>query len=295
MAHEPVLLNETIKFLRPEQGRAFIDATIDGGGHARRLLNEMSSGAVLVGIDLDEAMIDRLRKEFKNDSRLRPVCGNFRDLKKLVKKFSASYDGILLDLGLSSLQLEASGRGFSFQKDEPLLMTYEAKPKVGELTAALIVNSWPEKEIAQVLWQYGEERFARRIARAILEERKKAKIFTTFQLVKIVQKAAPVWYRRARIHPATKTFQALRIAVNDELEALKEGLAQAWEILKPEGRIVVISFHSLEDRIVKNFFKEKKSKAEILTKKPVGPSEAEKTANPRARSAKLRAMRKTHK
>lgn len=295
MAHEPVLLNESIKFLRPRDGKAFIDATIDGGGHARRILSEMSQKAVLAGIDRDGDMIRRLKKEFKGDRRLKLAEGNFKNLKKLAKKFSDSYDGILFDLGLSSVQLEDSGRGFSFLRDEPLIMTYEPNPKVGDLTAALIVNSWPEEEISKILWQYGEERFARGIAKEIMRERKKSKILATFHLVKIIKKATPVWYHRARIHPATKTFQALRIAVNDELEALREGLGQGWEILRPGGRMAVISFHSLEDRIVKNFFREKKDKAGILTKKPVVPNEAEKTLNPRSRSAKLRAARKIKK
>ena len=295
MAHAPVLLNESIKFLRPDKGRAFIDATVDGGGHARAILSAMDKKAVLVGVDRDERMLARLEKELGKDRRLKLVCGNFRDLAKLAREFSGFYDGIIFDLGLSSIQLESSGRGFSFRKDEPLYMTYEARPKVNDLTAALIVNSWQEEEISKILWQYGEERFAKRIAKAIAEERKRAKILTTLHLARIIEKAVPLGYRRARIHPATRTFQALRIAVNDELESLKEGLNGAWKILKPKGRLVVISFHSLEDRIVKNFFREKKQEAEILTKKPVSPAREEVLKNPRARSAKLRAIQKIKK
>ena len=164
-AHEPVLLNETIKFLRPEEGKAFIDATVDGGGHARAILNAMNKRAVLVGIDRDAGMLARLERELGKDRRLKLVCGNFRNLAKPTRIFSRAYDGVLFDFGLSSIQLESSGRGFSFLRDEPLLMTYAAKPKVGDLTAALIVNSWPEEEISKILWQYGEERFARRIDR----------------------------------------------------------------------------------------------------------------------------------
>ncbi|MBI5787177.1 MAG: 16S rRNA (cytosine(1402)-N(4))-methyltransferase RsmH [Candidatus Niyogibacteria bacterium] len=288
-AHEPVLLKETIKFLRPELGRAFVDATVDGGGHAREILKAMAKNAVLVGIDRDAGMLDRLKKELGGERRLKLVQGNFRNLAKLAHKFSRAYDGVLFDFGLSSIQLESSGRGFSFLKDEPLLMTYAAKPKVGDLTAALIVNSWPEEEVSKIIWQYGEERFARRIARTLAEERKKSKILTTEHLVRIIKKATPAWYHKSRIHPATKTFQALRIAVNDELDSLKEGLESAWGVLKPKGRLVVISFHSLEDRIVKNFLRDKKNQAEILTKKPISPSGKEISANPRARSAKMRA------
>lgn len=291
MAHIPVLLNEAINFLNPERGRAFIDATANGGGYTEEILKKMSKNAILVSMDRDESAVERLKNRFSGDIRLKPIAGNFRNLRRLAGKFAKTYDGIVFDLGMSSDQLEKSGRGFSFQKDEPLLMTYETKPETGRLNAASIVNSWPEEKIAEILKNYGEERHARRIAKAIVEERRREKILTSGKLAQIVSKAV-LFGSRSKIHPATRTFQAFRIAVNDELSALEEGLDEAWRLIGTKGRIAAVSFHSLEDRIVKNFFRNKKSGgvAEILTKKPVGPSAEEMNKNPRSRSAKLRAL-----
>ncbi|MEK7567268.1 MAG: 16S rRNA (cytosine(1402)-N(4))-methyltransferase RsmH [Patescibacteria group bacterium] len=296
MAHIPVLLNEAIKILEPERGRAFIDATADGGGHTEEILKRMNANAILVAVDRDESAIERLKNRFFGDSRLKLVVGNFRNLKSLAKNFSKVYDGIIFDLGMSSDQLNppagGSGRGFSFKKDEPLLMTYETKPGPNQLTAASVINSWPEEKLAEILKDYGEERHARRIAKAIVEERRRLKILSTLRLAEIVSRAVPALYRRNKLHPATRTFQALRIAVNDELGTLEEGLDGAWQIIAIGGRIAVISFHSLEDRIVKNFFRDKKSKGEakILTKKPLRSADEEVKINPRSRSAKLRAI-----
>ena len=297
MAHIPVLLEEVLQFLKPEAGTYFIDATIDGGGHAREILKRMSMKAILVGIDQDTAMITELEKEWKGERRLKLKVGNFKNLEAVAKEFSDRYNGILFDLGMSSLQLETSGRGFSFQKDEPLLMTYESRPSPDQLTAAVIVNTWSEREIEKILKEFGEERYARRIAKAIIKARKKSRIISTRQLVKVIEESTPRGYHRQsagrRIHPATCTFQALRIAVNDELAALETGIQGAWKILREEGRLVVIAFHSLEDRIVKHFFQDmQKEGGEILTKKPVTPSAQEIRSNPRARSAKLRAITK---
>lgn len=289
MAHIPVLLNETIEILKPEEGRAFIDATIDGGGHGREILKRMGQGTILVGIDRDKTMIESLQKEFHQEPRLKLITGNFRHLSSSAGHFAKSYDGILFDLGLSSLQLEKSGRGFSFLRDEPLLMTYESNPDPDKLTAAKIINSWPEKELLRIIKEYGEERYAPKIARAIVEARRNSRILTTGTLAQVIKKAVPAKYGRLKIHPATKTFQALRIAVNDELGALNDGLREAWNLLGSKGRLAVISFHSLEDRIVKNFFRSKKDEAELLTKKPIRPEAGEIGQNPRARSAKLRA------
>jgi len=194
--------------------------------------------------------------------------------------------GILFDLGFSSWHLEESGRGFSFEKNEPLDMRYNPE---NPLTAEKIVNNWSEREIEKILREYGEERFTKRIAREIIQERKIKPIKTTFQLVETIKKSTPIWYHHRRIHPATRTFQALRIAVNDELNNLKKALPQAVEILEKDGRLAVISFHSLEDRIVKNFFREN---LKILTKKPIRPSLEEIEINPRSRSAKLRVGQK---
>ena len=294
MAHIPVLLNEAIKILEPERGRAFIDATANGGGHTAEILKRMNNNAVLVAIDRDEETIKRLKHKFSSDTRLKAVCGNFRGLSGLVKDFSKTYGGILFDLGMSSDQLERSGRGFSFLRDEPLIMTYESAIEFDRLTAARIVNSWSESDLTEIFREYGEERYAPRIAGAIVKERKRSRIMKTAELAKIILEAVPKAYQRQRIHPATRTFQALRIAVNDELGALENGLREAWSVLEIGGRLAVISFHSLEDRIVKNFFRNKKKEGlgEILTKKPIVPDMEEARQNPRSRSSKLRALLK---
>lgn len=291
MPHIPVLLNEAMQCLNPKEGNAFIDATINGGGHAQEILKRMSPGAILLGIDRDEERISKLKEEIRGDKRLKLVVENFKNIENIAKKYSHWYDGILFDLGMSSLQLKESGRGFSFQKDEPLLMTYEKKPSGEYLTAAKIVNTWPEPEIKKILQEFGEERYAGIIAKGIVQTRKKSRIISTKDLLRVIERVVPAAYRRSRIHPATRTFQALRIVVNDELSALESALSGAWHILQKNGRIVVISFHSLEDRIAKNFFREfQKENGEIITKKPLRPSTFEVTINPRARSAKLRAI-----
>ena len=299
MAHIPVLLNESIEILNPENGSAFIDATANGGGHTEIILKKMSQGAILISVDRDGSAIKTLKEKFGYDARLKAVEGNFKNLKEIAKKFTKSYDGILFDLGMSSNQLNppsaswrsGSGRGFSFLRDEPLLMTYESELPSEHLTAAEIINTWPEEKLREIFWKYGEEKNTRRIAKAIVEKRKQVKILSSKQLAEIVGETVR---GRGRVHPATKIFQALRIAVNDELAALEEGLAAAWSILDKGGRLVVISFHSLEDRIVKNFFREKTkiNGAQILFKKPKTPTPEEIKSNPRSRSAKLRAILK---
>ena len=218
---------------------------------------------------------------------------SFRNLDKVLEKHRiGKVDMILLDLGISSDELDVSGRGFTFQKDEPLLMTM-GDPAKHLFTAKDIVNGWEEEDIANVIFGYGEERFSRRIARAIVDYRAKKKIETTFELVEIVKSSVPAFYRRGKTNPATKTFQALRIATNDELNALKEGLAKGYEHLNEGGRMAVISFHSLEDRIVKDFYKQQaKTEANILTKRPITPGAQELAENPRSRSAKLRVIEK---
>lgn len=289
--HIPVLLKESLDLLKPEKGTMFVDATINGGGHSEEILKRMKQGAVLTGIDQDEDLINLLKNKFQKEigeKRLILINGNFRDLKNLLKEKS---DGIILDLGMSSYHLEKSGRGFSFQKDEPLIMTYSADWQ-NKLTAKEILNTWNREELEEIFREYGEERFARKISEAIAERRKKKPFKTTSELADVILKITPAKYKRMKIHPATRIFQALRIAVNDELNILNEGLNQAFEILKPGGRIIVISFHSLEDRIVKNFFRQKKreNQGEILTKKPIQPSIEEIRRNPKSRSAKLRGI-----
>ena len=285
--HKPVLLKEVMEALEPKPGETVLDATIDGGGHAIPIVKKIYPKGILVGIDQDVELLERLKSE-KNIILLN---GNFRDLDKLFEKEKIkSINKALFDLGISSWHLESSGRGFSFQKNEPLDMRYSPESE----TAANLINKFSEKELTDILKKYGEERFAGSIVRKICETRKKNPIKNTFELIEIISQAVPDWYKRRRLHFATKTFQALRIAVNDELEALKEGMDKAWRFLEPGGRIAVISFHSLEDRIVKNFFREKALAGEgrILTKKPILPSREELRVNPRARSAKLRAGEK---
>lgn len=291
--HTPVLLDEVIKFLNLKNGDIVIDATVDGGGHAERIIGKIMPDGKFVGIDLDKKFVNELRKKFSAIEKTKFVVGNFRNIDKIAQDLKIrNINAALFDLGMSSSQLEESGRGFSFLKDEPLLMTFKSELLPEDLTARKILAGWPRSEIESILRDYGEERYFRRIAKAVSEERKKRPIETTFDLVRIINKAIPG--RRQKIHPATRTFQALRIAVNDELNSLKEGIEKAWNLLLPGGRLAIISFHSLEDRIVKQFFKEKRKSGAgvILTPKPVVPEVREIKANPRSRSSKLRAAEK---
>jgi len=290
--HTPVLQKEVIDFLDPKPNENFVDATIGGGGHTFEILKRTAPAGKILGIDLDESAIESLRINALGEEineRLILTQGNFADLEKIVAENNFwPINGILADLGISSTELEASGRGFSFLKDEPLDMRFSKKTLV---SAKEIINQWPEEEIAKIIRQYGEEKFSRQIAKKIIERRKIKPIITSRQLTEIIKEATPFWYHNRKIHPATKTFQALRIAVNDELVNLNIFLPSALNVLTPGGRLVIISFHSLEDRIVKNFFREKKNQRliKVLTKKPVKPSSEEIFKNPRSRSAKLRA------
>lgn len=292
--HISVLKKEALEFLNPGPNENFIDATVNGGGHALEILVKTAPEGKLLAIDLDKDAIAKFKEKIsENNFKQRVVVANdnFARIKDIVReKDFPDIAGIIADLGFSSWQIEESGRGFSFLKDEPLLMTLSGASD--GLTAYEIVNGWPEERLKEVIKEYGEERFAGRIARNIKEARRNKKITTTKELVEIIEKAVPGAYRRAKIHPATRTFQALRITVNDELLNLRVFLENAFDVLQPGGRLVIISFHSLEDRIVKNFFKEKKlvGQAEVQTKKPIIPSDEEIKANPRSRSAKLRAL-----
>ena len=292
MLHIPVLTCEVSQYLNPKQDENFIDGTIDGGGHTKILLEKIKPEGKVLGIDLDEELLDSVALKFQKevqDKKLVLVNDNFKNLREVVKEYNfENISGILLDLGLSLWHLEKSQKGFSFQKNEILDMRYD---KNQELTARKIINTWPEKDIEQILKEYSQERHSRRIAKEIIRWRKKKPIVTTFDLVNIIRKAVPRNYERGRIHFATRAFQVLRIAVNQELENLRAVLPQVIEVLKCGGRAAIISFNSLEDRIVKNFFKEKarEEKIKILTKKPIRPAEKEIKLNPRARSAKLRA------
>ena len=321
--HIPVLLKEAIEFLKPKPGGKYIDCTLGGAGYTIELAKRVGDDGQVLAVDADEMAIENAKKiiqktEFKN---IILSHANFRSLSKIIKENfsgeSVKFDGIVFDLGLSSAQLKDQNRGFSFQVDEARLdMAFGmplpgavdgGKEKDGEsgegLTTMEIVNQWPKAELVRILKEYGEEGFARRIAEKITEERKKIKkaggegIAFVGELVAIIKSAVPAFYRKGRINPATKTFQALRIATNDELGSLLKVLPQAVEALKPGGRLVVISYHSLEDRIVKNFFKSEARRdngprIKILTKKVIPPKYEEIKNNPRARSAKLRAAEK---
>jgi len=277
-----VLVAEVVRFLAPAPGVRIVDATVGTGGHAEALL---ARGARVIGIDRDPVALDRARERLRPYAdRLQLLHGNFRDLATLVSPVPR-VDGVLFDLGASSLQFDSPERGFSFLAAGPLDMRMDPTAPV---TAADLVNRLPEAELARILWEYGEERYARRIARAIAEQRP---LHTTTELARVVARLYPPGHHR--IHPATRTFQALRIAVNDELGALETGLAGAVRLLPPGGALCVISFHSLEDRIVKHFLRREAlaGRVEVLTKKPLRPEEDEVGRNPRARSAKLRAAR----
>jgi 16S rRNA (cytosine1402-N4)-methyltransferase len=235
----------------------------------------------------------RLTPLEQNGSKLFLIRQNYRNLDQALDSIQPGMkvNRIMLDLGLSSDQFETSGRGFSFQKNEPLLMTFKENTTEADLTARQIVNTWDEANIADIIYGYGEERYSRKIAKGIVAARAIKPIETTFDLVDIIKNSTPSRYQHGKIHPATRTFQALRITVNDEINALKEGLEKGWARLESKGRMAVISFHSIEDRIVKHFYKSREG-ASIITKKPITASHQEISENPRARSAKLRIIEK---
>jgi 16S rRNA (cytosine1402-N4)-methyltransferase len=318
--HRTVLLNETIEGLGLPQSKALgqvtvLDCTFGGGGHSLEICKRYP-GIKIVALDQDKSAFKKAENKFKNlKCDINFVNINFKDLDSSKLNLREKVDGIIFDLGLSSDQLENSGRGFSFMKDEPLLMTMKENPLPEDITASDVVNDWSEKSLADIIYGFGEERFSRRIAKGIVDARQKAEIKTTFELVKIIENAVPAAYRRGRLHFATRTFQALRIAVNDELGVLKIGLEKGLKILKVGGRMSVISFHSLEDRVVKKFYKEmeKEGVARLIPARPhdssaslpsrswqgaggnkkfITASSEEIKNNPRSRSAKLRILEK---
>ena len=286
--HVTVLLDEVVDWLRPRGGGAYIDCTLGGGGHAAGLLAASAPDARLLGLDADpEALAVARERLAEFGPRLVTAHANFRDLAEVARAHRFErVDGIVMDLGLSSRQLEASGRGFSFRADEPLDMRFD--PEGGE-TAADLLNRADEAELADLLYGFGEERRSRRLAREIVRRRAQRPFATTNDLIAAVE--AALGRRRGKIHPATRTFQALRISVNGELDALDAALPQAAALLAPGGCLAVIAFHSLEDRRVKHFFRGgggPNAPLRALTRRPIVPSDAELAANPRARSAKLR-------
>jgi 16S rRNA (cytosine1402-N4)-methyltransferase len=286
LKHTPVMVEEVMTFLKCEPGHTYVDATLGGGGHASEILKRSVPDGVVIGMEWDEDALSEARNTLMPfGDRVKIFRENFIHLPDLMKAESA--DGILLDLGLSSIQVEKEERGFSFRGEGPLDMRMDQRMNE---TAADLVNSLSSEELEYTLSQHGEERWAKRIARAVVQERERESIRTTQTLRKIVHRAIPRRFHSRRIDPATRTFQALRIRVNEELENLKKMLETGWKILKRGGRMCVISFHSLEDRMVKETFRtlEKEGEMRVLTKKPVTPCEEEQKRNPRSRSGKLR-------
>ena len=291
--HKPVLLNEVLELLDPQPGEFFIDGTVNAGGHAKVILEKIGSKGKLLGVDLDPKVLSAQNSPLSAHKNVTLVSANYVELSVILKKQKlGKADGLLLDLGFSSEQIEDSGRGFSFSEarsDEPLLMTYsdDATP-VRE-----IIRELSEKELANIIFEFGGERRSRQIAKAIKDHGRHAKIETAGELVAIVREALPKNYEHGRINPATRTFQALRIYANGELENVRKVVSELPEILVPGGRAAIITFHSLEDRIVKLAFRDlvKNKVAEYVNKKPIGPSREEIRENVRSRSAKVRAIK----
>lgn len=291
--HDSVLMQEVLDSLDVQPSDIVIDATLGGAGHFKELSARLGEGGIIVGIDADPEAVERAREAVALDTRaVRPathlVCDNFRNLNRILDGLGVSeFDKALFDLGWSGYQV-ASVRGFSFSgsSEQPLLMTYGE----GGTAAAELVNSLSESELADLIYEYGEERYARRIAASIVAARRKERILTTGALIAAIEAGVPAAYKNGKIHPATRTFQALRIAANDELGVLKTALADAIARVKVGGRIAVITFHSIEDRIVKQMLRmaSEEGKGFELHKKPLAPGTAELAANRRARSAKLR-------
>lgn len=280
------MLREAVELLGLRPGKTYIDATVGLGGHAEEILRHIGPRGRLLGLDRDPEALERARKRL-SDERAILVKARFSEMKEVARENGIEKaDGVLFDFGVSMLQLKGEGRGFSFLSDEPLDMRMDpAEP----LTAEKVVNEYPERELEKIIRDYGEERRARRVAKAITAHRRKGRIRTCSELAEIVARA--LGGRRGKTHPATRTFQALRIAVNDEIGEIRRGLEASLGMIQPGGRLVAISYHSLEDRAVKQFMKASKDEGlmNILTKKPLRPSSEEVNANPSARSARLRA------
>lgn len=307
--HIPVLLDEVIKLMNCKPGQVIVDGTVGGGGHSREILPRILPGGRLIALDQDLEAVRAARQRLLpfGESNFQVIHSNFSDLKDVLSKLAiTAVDGILLDLGVSSYQLDQAERGFSYQHEAPLDMRMNREQ---QFSAYELVNLAPAQELNRIIWDYGEERWAKRIAEFIVQARLAQPIRTTGQLVEIIKKAIPSGARQEGPHPAKRTFQAFRIAVNKELEILEKALEDGVQVLNPEGVLAVITFHSLEDRIVKQVFRRlamgcscppdlpkcicgKKPQVKILTQKPILPGEKELTANPRSRSAKLRGVRK---
>lgn len=296
MKHLSVLLKETIDGLEIKQGDVIVDGTLGGGGHTNEIIKRFGDKVRVIGLDLDSDAKERAKSAIgskKNNSSFHTI--GFQDFDKVLKDLKIEkIDKMLLDLGLSSFQLEEGERGFTFLKNEPLLMTMQKNPKEDDLTCYEIVNTWSQDSLADIIYGFGEEKYSKKIALSIVNARLEKPIETTFDLVEIIKNAVGGYYKKLKIHPATRTFQALRIATNSELNNLEEVIEKGFSKLNKDGRIAIISFHSLEDRIVKHSFLRLKEKeqAKIITKKPIIPSEDEIINNPRSRSSKLRIIQK---
>ncbi len=308
--HKPVLLDECIEFLNVRPDGIYVDGTLGGGGHSSEIIKNLGPDGLFIGIDQDKNAIEAAKMKFSSiDIKAKVIIEhtNFENIREVLQAHKIdSVDGVLLDLGVSSHQLDEGDRGFSYQHDAPLDMRMNQK---STFDAYQLVNTWSKNQIAQVIRDYSEEKWASRIAEFIVKSRETQKIKTTGDLTNIIKAAIPAAARREGPHPAKRTFQAIRIAVNRELEVLENFLNSITEILNPEGRVAIITFHSLEDRIVKQAFREQakgcicprdfpqcvcgvKPKLKIITRKPISSSEAELDINPRARSAKLRVAQK---
>lgn len=308
--HRPVLLDECIDSLCIKDTGIYVDGTLGGAGHSSEILKKLKKGGVLVGIDQDEKALEVARERLLSlgsEARVITSNTNFYNIQEVLHDNDIDkVSGILLDIGVSSYQLDEGSRGFSYQKEAPLDMRMD---KRNEVTAEYIVNNYSEQELRRIISEYGEEKWASRIAEFIILERKKKKIATTFDLVSVIKKAIPKGARIDGPHPAKRTFQAIRIEVNDELGVLEKTIDKAVDVLEPKGRLAIITFHSLEDRIVKTKFNNmkdpclcpkkfpicvcgKKPIARVITRKPILPTKQELSKNPRARSAKLRVLEK---
>lgn len=306
--HISVFAKEAVEALQPEPDHIYVDCTLGGAGHSSRILAASSPSGRLIAIDQDTTAINNAKQVLAPyEGRFTLVHSNFRRLKEIVAELGLSgVDGVLFDLGVSSPQLDEAERGFSYQHDAPLDMRMD---NTQTFTANDLVNTWSQDELAQIMFEYGEERWSKRIAEFIVRDRAKAPIETTGQLVDIIKAAIPAAARREGPHPAKRTFQAIRIAVNDELNVFAEAIQQAIDVLNPGGRVAIITFHSLEDRMAKQALQEaargcicppelpicqcdNEPKVKLVTRKPIMPSEEELEANPRARSAKLRIAEK---
>lgn len=306
--HVTVLRDEAVDGLNIRPGGIYVDCTLGGAGHSSLIASRLTEGGRLIAIDQDDWAHDNARERLAPYmDKVTLVKSNFRHLKEIVKDLGLTgVDGVLFDLGVSSPQLDEGERGFSYNADAPLDMRMDQQ---ATLSAYDIVNEWDEEELARIIWLYGEEKFSRRIARQIVQQRKKQPIRTTGELVELIKEGIPAAARRTGGHPAKRTFQAIRIAVNDELDAFKEAVTDAIDILNPGGRVSVITFHSLEDRICKQVYQDyskgctcppsfpictcgNEAIVKVITRKPILPSEEELAANPRARSAKLRVAEK---